>query len=288
MILLMEMKEMEKFDKYVVKGIKWQKSLPYHVSKIGPPFNKWPILMDGSEKRVSGARIWAYYMFFNDANPGLAKMQLKWADRHRHPDIDETYLVLGQRDSFKVEITLDEEVFHLTPPSAAFIPSGFTHSIKPIEFGEGATGGLVATVTNGEYLCIPPNEFDMKETRENEAFIVRHETPILMSKEKVERATMHVFYDFNETNDPVIDERQKEMITNRHVHPEGMNEVILVIGQGSSVTLELTLENEQFQLTPPSAVYIPGGIEHELQYSFKKGKVGGILSICDKGDYLKI
>lgn len=278
---------MTKFDKYVVKGIKWDKSLPYHVTKIGPPFNKWPILMDGSEKRVSGAKIWAYYMFFNNATPDLAKMQLKWADRHRHPNFDETYIVMGEKESFTVEITLNEEVFHLTPPSAAFIPTGITHSIKPLDFTDGATGGLIASVKSGEYLCIPPEEYQMQKTQNNEKYIIRHETPILMSRKKIERATMHVFYDFNSPTQPKLNREEMELITSSHAHPKDLNEVILVVGQGNSVTVDLQLEDEHYQMIPPSAAYIPGGVRHSLDYSFSEGKIGGILSISDKGEYKK-
>ena len=145
----------KKYEKYIARGLKVAKSLPFHK----PDNFFYPILMNS--KRVSEANFWVFYFFlhFNEElakNPGIS-----WADRHRHPEgSDETYLIIGDSGAITVEVSLgngDEmEIYEITSPGSIFIPAGITHSIKPIKLTPGKCGGIIAIVSNGEYICLPP------------------------------------------------------------------------------------------------------------------------------------
>ncbi|NVM28614.1 MAG: hypothetical protein HWN65_07200 [Candidatus Helarchaeota archaeon] len=145
----------KKYEKHVVSGVKTVRSLPYHK----PDKFFYPILM--SNKRVPGSKMWAYY-FFLHPNEDLAKNPtISWADRHRHPEgSNECYFIIGDQGSVVVEVTLGDndemETYEVASPGAVFIPAGITHSIKPIKMKPGTCGGVMAVVTNGEYVCLPP------------------------------------------------------------------------------------------------------------------------------------
>jgi hypothetical protein len=145
----------KKFAHHVVSGVKTVKSLPYHK----PDKFFYPILM--SDQRVPGAKLWSYYFFLHPNEDLAAKPTISWADRHRHPEgSDECYFIIGDKDAIEVEVTLgraDEmETYKVASPGAVFIPAGITHSIKPIRMKPGTSGGIMAVVTNGEYICLPP------------------------------------------------------------------------------------------------------------------------------------
>ncbi|MHA1276043.1 MAG: hypothetical protein ACTSQI_08380 [Candidatus Helarchaeota archaeon] len=144
-----------KYAKNIVSGVKTVRSLPYHK----PDKFFYPLLM--SNTRVPNATMWCYY-FFLHPNEELAKNPaISWADRHRHPEgSDETYFIIGDKDSIVVVITIGDnaemETYEVASPGAVFIPAGVTHSIKPIRMKPGTCGGILAVVTNGEYICLPP------------------------------------------------------------------------------------------------------------------------------------
>lgn len=144
-----------KYAQNVVSGVKTVRSLPYHK----PDTFFYPILM--SNKRVPDAKMWSYYFFLEVTEDFARHPQISWADRHRHPEgSDETYFILGQPNAIKVSVTLGDsdemETYEVSSPGAVFIPAGVTHSIKPIYGTPGKFGGIMAVVTNGEYICLPP------------------------------------------------------------------------------------------------------------------------------------
>ena len=114
-----------------------------------------------SDKRVPDAKFWVYY-FFLHVNQDLAKNPtVSWAERHRHPEgSNETYLIIGDNEALTVEVTLGDdaemETYEVTSPGAAYIPAGVSHSIKPIKMTPGKCGAILAVVSNGEYICLPP------------------------------------------------------------------------------------------------------------------------------------
>ena len=144
-----------KYEQNVCRGVKTVKSLPYHM----PDKFFYPLLM--SNKRVPGANFWCYY-FFLHVNEDLAKHpDISWADRHRHPKgSDEMYLVIGDKDAITVEVTLgngeEMETYQVSSPGSVYIPSTISHSIKPVKLTQGKSGGILAIVSNGEYICLPP------------------------------------------------------------------------------------------------------------------------------------
>ena len=145
----------KKYEKNIVKGVKTVKSLPYHK----PDVFFYPTLM--SSKRVSDAKLWAYYFFLHTTEDLAKNPTISWADRHRHPEgANEMYLIIGDPGAITVEVTLGDdkemEVYEVTSPGAAYIPAGVTHSIKPIKVTPNKCGGILAIVSNGEYECLPP------------------------------------------------------------------------------------------------------------------------------------
>ena len=145
----------KKYEKNVVKGVKTVRSLPYHK----PDKFFYPLIM--SDKRVPDAKFWIYYFFLHVTEDLAKHPTVSWAERHRHPEgSNETYLVIGDNGALTVEVTLgnnaEMETYEVTSPGAVFIPAGISHSIKPIKMQAGKTGGILAIVSNGEYICLPP------------------------------------------------------------------------------------------------------------------------------------
>lgn len=145
-----------KYAQNVVSGVKTVRSLPYHK----PDKFFYPILM--SSKRVPDAKMWCYYFFLHSIDQNVVdNPAISWADRHRHPEgSDETYFIIGQKGALTVTVTLGDsdemETYDIESPGAVFIPAGITHSIKPKMMRKGGTAGIMAVVTNGEYICLPP------------------------------------------------------------------------------------------------------------------------------------
>ena len=144
-----------KYEKYVKKGVKTVRALPFHK----PDVFFYPILM--GKDRVPDANLWAYYFFLHVTEDLAKNPGISWADRHRHPEgSDEMYLIIGDSGAITVEITLGDseevETYEVTSPGSVFIPAGITHSIKPIKMTPGKCGGILAIVSNGEYICLPP------------------------------------------------------------------------------------------------------------------------------------
>lgn len=145
----------KKFEKNVVKGVKTVKSLPFHK----PDRFFYPILM--GKNRVPDAKLWCYYFFLHVTEDLAKNPAVSWADRHRHPEgSNEMYLIIGDSEAVTVEVTLgnrDEmETYEVSSPGAVYIPAGITHSIKPIKMTSGKTGGILAIVSSGEYITLPP------------------------------------------------------------------------------------------------------------------------------------
>ncbi|MHA1230690.1 MAG: hypothetical protein ACTSRP_06715 [Candidatus Helarchaeota archaeon] len=145
-----------KYEKNVCQGVKTVKSLPYHF----PEKFFYPILM--SSRRVPDGKFWTYYFYIPEISEDLARNPtISWADRHRHPEgSNELYLVIGDPGAITVEVTLgngDEvEVYTVSSPGAVYIPAGLSHSIKPVKMIPKKAGGIIAIVSNGEYICLPP------------------------------------------------------------------------------------------------------------------------------------
>jgi len=145
----------KKYAQNVVKGVKTVRSLPYHK----PDAFFYPVLM--GKERVPNAKLWTYYFFLHTTEDLAKNPQISWADRHRHPDgSDEMYVIFGQPGAITAEISLGDsneiETYEVTSPGAVFIPAGLTHSIKPIRMLPNMYGGIMAIVTNGDYICLPP------------------------------------------------------------------------------------------------------------------------------------
>ena len=144
-----------KYEKNVVKGVETLSKLPYHK----PDVFFYPTLM--SSKRVADAKLWAYYFFLHTTEDLAKNPGISWADRHRHPEgSNEMYLIIGDKDAITVEVTLghdDEmETYEVASHGAVYMPAGLTHSIKPIKMTPGKSGGILAIVSSGEYVCLPP------------------------------------------------------------------------------------------------------------------------------------
>ena len=144
-----------KFKKNIVQGVKTVKSLPYHK----PDAFFYPLLM--SSRQVPDANFWVYYFYLHVSEDLAKNPTVSWAERHRHPDgSNEMYLVIGDPGAITVEVTLgnaDEmETYEVSSPASVYIPAGITHSIKPVRMTPNKTGGILAIVSNGEYICLPP------------------------------------------------------------------------------------------------------------------------------------
>ncbi|NVM54075.1 MAG: hypothetical protein HWN66_10280 [Candidatus Helarchaeota archaeon] len=145
----------KRYAKNVVSGVKTERSLPFHK----PDIFFYPILM--GKNRVPDAKLWVYYFFLHVTEDLAKNPQVSWADRHRHPEgSDEIYLIIGDTAAITVEVTLGDshemETYEIKSPGAVFIPAGITHSIKPIKMTPGKCGAILAIVSNGEYITLPP------------------------------------------------------------------------------------------------------------------------------------
>ena len=73
---------------------------------------------------------------------------------HRH-DFDEMYLIIGDEKAITFEVMLGDETYHVSSPSAVYVPRGIPHAIRPSDATVGLAGGLIPVCLNGEYITLP-------------------------------------------------------------------------------------------------------------------------------------
>ncbi|TFF90847.1 MAG: hypothetical protein EU548_00910 [Promethearchaeota archaeon] len=113
--------------------------------------------------------------------------------------------------------------------------------------------------------------------------------PLLMSSKSVEGANFWVYYFFLHVNEDLA-KNPTVSWAERHRHPEGSDEIYLIIGDPDAITVEVTLGNndemETYEVKSPGSVYIPAGITHSIKpIKMTPGKCGGILAIVSNGEY---
>lgn len=293
-----------KFKDNVVSGVKSQDELPYHISKIGPPFDKWPILMDHS--RVPGNdSVWAFYNFVNVPEKIVLPEPLQYAAPHRHPaGMDELYLVFGSEGAVTVEVQLDHRIFEVSSPGAVYIPSGVTHGICPTAFEKDAKGGVIAICNRSTYTCEPPANIQAdrvgsaphpninREVRMIDELAYHRSNfpvkwPIIMDRTICSASKMWAFYAYlPQTPESKSIKPEDTLWADPHRHPPGTDELYCVAGEDQAVTVEVGLDGERYRIASPGAVFIPAGTTHFIKpVDFTPGKAGGIIAVVTNGAY---
>ena len=123
-----------KYEKYVIRKPRIDKSLPYHEARENHVF---PILIDNL--LVNGCEFWATYNFYSKITEDDAKKIAEFeveAKLHKHKyDCPEVYLLLGDENALVLEVTLGEEreKYRISPPAAVYIPGGLPHGVRLVK-----------------------------------------------------------------------------------------------------------------------------------------------------------
>lgn len=116
--------------------------------------------------------------------------------------------------------------------------------------------------------------------------------PILMSSKRAPESKFWTYYFIL----PMTEGLAKNPTVSwaeRHRHPEGSEELYLVVGEPGAITAEITLgdsdEMEIYTVTSPGAVFIPAGVTHSIKpVKMTPGKIGGIIAVVHNatGEYI--
>ncbi|MBW6410690.1 cupin domain-containing protein [Clostridium weizhouense] len=137
----------------IVRGMHWVNELSHHEGSING--KGFPVLM--SNDLVPEAKVWvcpALMKVDGRVSQAVASGTMGKAVPHIH-DGDEMYLILGEENSITVAVTLGDDYYEVTPPSAVYIPAGLPHSICPIKVEEGKFGGACPIYFGKEYITKP-------------------------------------------------------------------------------------------------------------------------------------
>lgn len=112
--------------------------------------------------------------------------------------------------------------------------------------------------------------------------------PVLMCKELVPEANAWVLYLFIKE----ITQELKDIAigTDRAVpHKHDYDEMYLMIGDEKAITFEVMLGEETYEVSTPSAVYIPKGLPHAIRpVDATVGMSGGLIPVCLNGEYITL
>ncbi len=112
--------------------------------------------------------------------------------------------------------------------------------------------------------------------------------PVLMCKELVPEANAWALYLFiKEITQELKDIAIKTDRATPHMHT--FDEMYLMIGDAGAITFEVLLGDETYQVSTPSAVYIPKGTPHAIRpVDATVGMSGGLIPVCLNGEYVTI
>jgi mannose-6-phosphate isomerase-like protein (cupin superfamily) len=112
--------------------------------------------------------------------------------------------------------------------------------------------------------------------------------PVLMCRELVPEANAWALYLFikeitQELKDIAI--RLDRAVPHKH----DFDEMYLMIGDPQAITFEVILGDETYQVSTPSAVYIPKGTPHAIRpVDATVGLSGGLIPVCLNGEYVTL
>lgn len=112
--------------------------------------------------------------------------------------------------------------------------------------------------------------------------------PVLMCKALVPEANAWALYLFvkeitQELKDLII------KIDRANPHRHTFDEMYLMIGEVGAITFEVLLGDETYQVSTPSAVYIPKEIPHAIRpIEATVGMSGGLIPVCMNGEYITL
>lgn len=290
-----------KFEKYVVNGIHWEKNLPDHEGSIGE--KGFPILM--SSGIVPEANAWVCPALMNiteDVMHAVKSGAMGKANPHIH-DGDEMYLIVGEEKAATIAVSLGDDYYEIKTPGAVYIPAGLPHSIQMIDGEIGKFGGACPVYLGTNYITkpVPDNPLRLKDTKhlvvdgihwennltDHEGSIGEKGFPILMSSSIVPEANAWVCPALMSVTQEILDSIKKGSMgkANRHVH-DG-DEMYLIVGQENAATIAVTLGDDYYEIKTPGAVYIPAGVPHSIEMiDGEIGKFGGACPVYLGTEYI--
>ncbi|MTI71727.1 MAG: hypothetical protein FH751_15880 [Firmicutes bacterium] len=290
-----------KYEHLIVRGINWVDELSHHEGSING--KGFPVLM--SNDLVDEANVWvcpALMKADKKVSQAIETGMMGKATPHIH-DEDEMYLILGEENSATVAVTLGDDYYEITPPSAVYIPKGLPHSIQAIKALEGKFGGACPIYFGKEYITkpVPENPLKLESTKHlvvdsiqwikdlphHEGSINGKGFPVLMSNDLVDEANVWVCPALMKADKKVSQAIESGMMGKAvpHIHDE--DEMYLILGEDNAATIKVTLGDEEYEVTTPSAVYIPNGLPHSIQaIKALEGKFGGACPIYFGKEYI--
>lgn len=290
-----------KYEHLIVRDIQWLNSLPDHEGSVGG--KGFPVLMN--QGLVQEAKAWVcptLVLATEESKKRIDAGEGPKATLHVH-DADEMYLVLGEKDVFRIKVTLGEDTYEVSSPGAVYIPAGLPHSIECSKLTVGKYAGSCQVVLDEDYKTFPVSENSLK-IKNTEHLIMRDITwvthlpdhegsvggkgfPILVNSDLIPEAKAWVC--------PVLitgsEELQKKFDAgtgaraNLHTHEE--DEMYVVLGEKDAFTIKVQLGDENYEVNSPGAVYIPAGLPHSIAGSkVERGKFCGSCQIVLGKEYV--
>ncbi|MHA1269884.1 MAG: hypothetical protein ACTSPY_08885 [Candidatus Helarchaeota archaeon] len=114
--------------------------------------------------------------------------------------------------------------------------------------------------------------------------------PILMSSRRVPDSRFWCYYFYIPNISEDLAKNPGISWADRHRHPEGTDEIYMIIGDPGAITVEVSLGNgdemEIYEISSPGSVFIPAGISHSIKpIKMIPNKSGGIIAIVSNGEY---
>lgn len=292
---------MESNEKLIVRGMQWVKELPHHEGQITE--KGYPVIM--SNDFVDEAKVWvcpALMTADEKISKAIEMGMMGKAVPHVHNG-DEMYLIIGEEGSTTVAVTLGDDYYELTTPAAVYIPAGLPHSITPIHAKPGLFGGACPVYfgTSYETFPVPENPLKIENTKElivndmqwvkdlphHEGKIGEKGYPVIMSNEFVEKAKVWVCPALMKVDEKVSKAIEMGMMGKAVPHTHDEDEMYLLVGEDDAAVFEVTLGDESFDVSVPSAVYIPANTPHSIQVKKAvSGKFGGAVPVYMGTEYI--
>lgn len=86
----------------------------------------------------------------------------------------------------------------------------------------------------------------------------------MLNSGTIKEADMHIAVHF-------VNSKDKSFPTYSEPHRHNVDEINLILSEDDNLIYEITLEDETYDVTSPSTVYIPKGVTHSAQVKSGKG-----------------
>ncbi len=290
-----------KYEHLIVRGMQWVKNLPHHEGAIGE--QGYPVIM--SNDLVPEAKVWvcpALMVGDEKICKAIEMGMMGKAVPHIHNG-DEMYLIVGEDNAATIAVTLGDDYYELTTPAAVYVPAGLPHSIAATKAEVGKFSGACPVYFGTSYdtLPVPENPLKIEDTSKlivngmqwvknlshHEGAIGEQGYPVIMSNDLVPEAKVWVCPALMKADARACKAIESGAMGKAVPHTHDGDEMYLMLGEDDVATFKVTLGDESYEVTVPSAVYIPAGLPHSIEaIRATEGKFGGAVPVYMGTEYI--